>query len=341
MKEKKLNIRSSATEFLIFSAQAEADTIEVRYEDGTLWLTQKMMGVLFNVEANTITYHLKEIYDSRELEREATTRKFRVVQMEGNRNVSRETDHYNLDAIISVGYRVNSMRATQFRRWATQVLRKYTLEGYVLDRKRMENGSFLDEDYFEKLLEEIREIRLSERRFYQKITDIYATSLDYDKDSPLTRQFFAKVQNKMHYAVSHQTAAEIIYKRADSTQNHMGLTSWKNSPDGKILKSDVSIAKNYLLREELEDLGRIVNAFLDLAEGRAKRHIPMTMQDWAERIDKFLLSDDRDILENAGKISMEIAKDHAETEYEKYRIVQDQLFESDFDKIMIEADTGK
>lgn len=341
MKEKKLNIRSSATEFLIFSAQAEADTIEVRYEDGTLWLTQKMMGVLFNVESNTITYHLKEIYDSRELEREATTRKFRVVQMEGNRNVSRETDHYNLDAIISVGYRVNSMRATQFRRWATQVLRKYTLEGYVLDRKRMENGSFLDEDYFEKLLEEIREIRLSERRFYQKITDIYATSLDYDKDSPLTRQFFSKVQNKMHYAVSHQTAAEIIYNRADSTQNHMGLTSWKNSPDGKILKSDVSIAKNYLLREELEDLGRIVNAFLDLAEGRAKRHIPMTMQDWAERIDKFLLSDDRDILKNAGKISMEIAKDHAETEYEKYRIVQDQLFESDFDKIMIEADTGK
>lgn len=341
MKEKNLSIRSSAEEFLIFSAQAEADTIEVRYEDGTLWLTQKMMGILFDVEANTITYHLKEIYGSSELEREATTRKFRVVQMEGNRNVARETDHYNLDAIISVGYRVNSIRATQFRRWATQVLKKYTLEGYVLDRKRMENGSFLNEDYFEKLLEEIREIRLSERRFYQKITDIYATSLDYDKDSLLTRRFFAKVQNKMHYAVSHQTAAEIIYKRADSTQNHMGLTSWKNSPDGKILKSDVSIAKNYLLREELEDLGRIVNAFLDLAEGRAKRHIPMTMQDWAERIDKFLLSDDRDILKNAGKISMEIAKDHAETEYEKYRIVQDQLFESDFDKMMIESETGK
>lgn len=341
MKEKNLSIRSSAEEFLIFSAQAEADTIEVRYEDGTLWLTQKMMGILFDVEANTITYHLKEIYGSSELEREATTRKFRVVQMEGNRNVARETDHYNLDAIISVGYRVNSIRATQFRRWATQVLKKYTLEGYVLDRKRMENGSFLNEDYFEKLLEEIREIRLSERRFYQKITDIYATSLDYDKDSLLTRRFFAKVQNKMHYAVSHQTAAEIIYKRADSTQNHMGLTSWKNSPDGKILKSDVSIAKNYLLREELEDLGRIVNAFLDLAEGRAKRHIPMTMQDWAERIDKFLLSDDRDILKNAGEISMEIAKDHAETEYEKYRIVQDQLFESDFDKMMLESETGK
>ncbi|WP_343208580.1 virulence RhuM family protein [Anaerolentibacter hominis] len=337
MDDKSLSIRSSAAEFLVFSAQAGADTIEVRYEEGTLWLTQKMMGVLFDVEANTITYHLKEIYDSGELEREATTRKFRVVQIEGTRNVARKMDHYNLDAIISTGYRVNSIRATQFRRWATQVLKKFTLEGYVLDRKRMENGSFLDEDYFEKLLEEIREIRLSERRFYQKITDIYATSLDYDKDSPLTRQFFAKVQNKMHYAVSHQTAAEIIYKRADSTQNHMGLTSWKNSPDGKILKSDVNIAKNYLTKGGPEDLGRIVNAFLDLAEGRAKRHIPMTMQDWAERIDKFLLSDDRDVLLNAGKISMEIAKDYAETEYEKYRIVQDQLFESDFDKMVMEA----
>lgn len=231
MDNKVLNIRSSAAEFLVFSAQAGADTIEVRYEEGTLWLTQKMMGVLFDVETNTITYHLKEIYDSGELERKATTRRFRVVQMEGARNVARELDHYNLDAIISIGYRVNSIRATQFRRWATQVLKRYTLEGYVLDRKRMENGSFLDEDYFEKLLEEIREIRLSERRFYQKITDIYATSLDYDKDSPLTRRFFAKVQNKMHYAVSHQTAAEIIYKRANSTQKHMGLTSWKNSPD--------------------------------------------------------------------------------------------------------------
>ena len=228
MNGKNLSIRSSATEFLIFSAQAEANTIEVRYEEGTLWLTQKMMGILFDVEANTITYHLKEIFDSGELKREATTRKFRVVQMEGTRNVARDIDHYNLDAIISVGYRVNSIRATQFRRWATQVLRKYTLEGYVLDRKRMENGTFLDEDYFEKLLEEIREIRLSERRFYQKITDIYATSLDYDKDAPLTRRFFAKVQNKMHYAVSHQTAAEIIFKRADSTQNYAGK-QWRFS----------------------------------------------------------------------------------------------------------------
>jgi len=336
-KKQSLNIRSSAAEFLVFSMQEGKDSIEVRYENENLWLTQKMMGQLFDVESNTITYHLKEIYESGELEKESTTRKFRVVQLEGTRKVSREIEHYNLDAIISVGYRVNSMRATQFRRWATKILRIYTIQGYVMDRKRMENGSFIGEDYFEKLLEEIREIRLSERRFYQKITDIYATSVDYDKGSPLTRQFFAKVQNKMHYAVSNQTAAEIIYYRADSTQEYMGLTSWKNSPDGKILKSDVGTAKNYLSKEELEDLSRIVNAFLDLAEGRARRRIPMTMQDWAERIDKFLLADDRNVLENAGKISMEIAKEHAETEYEKYRIVQDRLFESDFDKLFIET----
>lgn len=336
-----LNVRSSAAEFLIFSMQEEADTIEVLYQDESLWLTQKMMGQLFDVESNTVTYHLKEIFNSGELEREATTRKFRVVQKEGSRSVSREIEHFNLDVIISVGYRVNSIRATQFRRWATQVLRTYTIQGYVMDRKRMENGSFIGEDYFEKLLEEIREIRLSERRFYQKIADIYATSIDYDKDSTMTRKFFAKVRNKMHYAISHQTAAEIIYIRADHKQEHMGLTSWKNSPDGKVLKSDVSIAKNYLTKDELEDLARIVNAFLDLAEGRAKRHIPMTMQDWAERINKFLLADDRDILEDAEKISMEIAKEHAETEYEKYRIVQDRLFNSDFDKMFLDVNSDK
>lgn len=336
-----LNVRSSAAEFLIFSLQEEADTIEVLYQDESLWLTQKMMGQLFDVETNTITYHLKEIFNSGELEREATTRKFRVVQKEGSRSVNREIEHFNLDVIISVGYRVNSIRATQFRRWATQVLRTYTIQGYVMDRRRMENGSFIGEDYFEKLLEEIREIRLSERRFYQKITDIYATSIDYDKDSPMTRKFFAKVQNKMHYAISHHTAAEIIYSRADHKQEHMGLTSWKNSPDGKVLKSDVSIAKNYLTKDELEDLARIVNAFLDLAEGRAKRHIPMTMQDWAERINKFLLADDRDILENAGNISMEIAKEHAEMEYEKYRIVQDRRFNSDFDKMILDVNNDK
>ncbi len=334
MAKKELTIRSSAAEFLIFEEQSHADGIEVIYQDNTLWMSQRMMGLLFDVESNTITYHLGEIYNSGELEQISTTRKIRVVQQEGKRNVNREIDHYNLDAIISVGYRVNSMRATQFRRWATQVLSQYAQKGYVIDRKRMENGTFLDEDYFEELLEEIREIRLSERRFYQKLTDIYATSMDYDKNAPMTKLFFSKIQNQLHYAVSHQTAAEIIYTRADSTKGHMGLSTWKKAPDGKILKSDVAIAKNYLSKEELDDLSLIVNAILDFAEARAKRHVPMTMQDWAERMEKYLLSDDRDILTDAGKISMEIAKDHAESEYEKYRITQDRLYESDFDKFV-------
>lgn len=337
MAKNELTIRSSAAEFLIFEEQSHADGAEVVYQDGTLWMSQRMMGLLFDVEPNTITYHLGEIYKTGELEQVSTTRKIRVVQQEGKRNVNREIDHYNLDAIISVGYRVNSIKATQFRRWATQVLSKYSQKGYVIDRKRMENGAFLNEDYFEELLEEIREIRLSERRFYQKLTDIYATSMDYDKDSPMTKQFFARIQNQLHYAVSHQTAAEIIYTRADSTKNHMGLSVWKKAPDGKILKSDVTIAKNYLSKEELDDLSLIVNAILDFAEARARRHIPMTMQDWAERMEKYLLSDDRDILTDAGKISMEIAKDHAESEYEKYRIIQDQLYESDFDKLVMDA----
>ena len=336
---KSLKIRNSTAEFLIFEKQSKADSIEIRYEDENLWLTQKMMAELFDVESNTITYHLKEIFASGELEQSSTTRKFRVVQKEGEREVNRDIDHYNLDAVISVGYRVNSIRATQFRRWATQVLKQYAITGYVIDRKRMENGAFLDEDYFERLLQEIREIRLSERRFYQKITDIYSTSIDYDKSAPITKAFFAKVQNKMHYAITGNTAAEIIYKRADSAKEHMGLTTWEKSPDGKIIKLDVSIAKNYLLKDELEDLGRIVSAFLDLAESAAKRHVPMTMEDWAKRIDKFLLADDRDVLKNAGTISMEIAKSHAETEFEKYRITQDRLFESDFDKLVEE--TGK
>lgn len=337
MAKNKLTVRSSAAEFLIFEEQSHADGVEVIYQDGTLWMSQRMMGLLFDVESNTITYHLGEVYKSGELEQSSTTRKIRVVQQEGTRNVNREIDHYNLDAIISVGYRVNSIKATQFRRWATKILSQYTQKGYVIDRKRMENGAFLDEDYFEELLEEIREIRLSERRFYQKLTDIYATSMDYDKNSPTTKLFFAKIQNQLHYAVSHQTAAEIIYTRANSTKDHMGLFTWKKAPDGKILKSDVSIAKNYLSKEELDDLSLIVNAILDFAEARAKRHIPMTMQDWAERMEKYLLSDDRDILTDASKISMEIAKDHAESEYEKYRIVQDQLYESDFDKLIQDA----
>lgn len=328
---KELSIRSSAAEFLIFETQAKEDSIQVRYEDNTLWLTQKMMAQLFSVESNTITYHLQDLFRSKEITEDSTTRKFRVVQTEGNRQVTREILHYNLEAIISVGYRVNSIKATQFRRWATGILQQYAIKGYVLDKKRMENGSFLGEDYFEELLEEIREIRLSERRFYQKITDIYSTAMDYDKDSPITKEFFSKVQNKLHFAVSHQTATEIVYDRADHTKQNMGLTTWKNVPNGKIIKSDVSVAKNYLSKEEIDDLEHIVSAFLDIAENRAKRKIPMTMEDWASRIDKFLLADDRDILEDAGKISAEIAKEKAESEFEMYRVIQDRTFKSDFD----------
>lgn len=337
-KDKKLQIRNSTAEFLVFTNQNKTSTIEVRYEDESIWLSQKLMAELFDVEVNTINYHLKEIYKSSEIQENGTVRKFRIVQQEGKRQVNREVDFYNLDAIISVGYRVNSIRATQFRQWATQVLREYAIKGYVLDKKRMENGVFLDEDYFEHLLEEIREIRLSERRFYQKITDIYSTSIDYNTDAPTTKEFFAKVQNKLHYAIHNHTAAELIVKRADSKKEHMGLTSWKNSPKGKILKSDVSIAKNYLSHEELESLGRIVNAYLDLAEERAKRKIPMTMEDWARRLDLFLQFDDRKILQNAGTISAEIAKSHAESEFEKYRIIQDQLYQSDFDDLMNKLD---
>lgn len=335
---KKIQIRNSTSEFLIFTNQSKTSSIEVRYEDETIWLSQKLMSELFDVEVNTINYHLKEIYKSGEIQEERTIRKFRIVQQEGERQVNREIYFYNLDAIISVGYRVNSVRATQFRQWATQVLKEYAIKGYVVDRQRMENGSFLDEDYFEHLLEEIREIRLSERRFYQKITDIYATSIDYNKDAPTTKDFFAKVQNKLHYAIHQHTAAELIESRADSNKDYMGLTSWKNSPNGKILKSDVSIAKNYLTKEELDSLGRIVNAYLELAENRAKRQIPMTMEDWAKRLDLFLQFDDREILQNAGKISTEIAKQYAECEFEKYRIIQDKLFQSDFDKLVENID---
>ncbi len=337
-KSKKIQIRNSTAEFLIFTNQSKTSTIEVRYEDETIWLSQKLMSELFDVEVNTINYHLKEIYKSGEIQEQATIRKFRIVQQEGNRTVNRDVEFYNLDAIISVGYRVNSVRATQFRQWATQVLKEFAIKGYVLDRKRMENGAFLDEDYFEHLLEEIREIRLSERRFYQKVTDIYATSIDYNKDAIITKEFFAKVQNKLHYAIHQHTAAELIVERADSQKEYMGLTSWKNSPNGKILKSDVTIAKNYLTKDELDSLGRIVNAYLDLAENRAKRKIPMTMEDWAKRLDLFLQHDDREILQNAGKISHEMANEYAETEFEKYRIIQDQLFQSDFDKLINKLD---
>jgi len=336
-----LIIRSSSAEFLIFEQQKKEKGIEVRFEDGDLWLTQKAMGQLYDCTSDNVGLHLKNIYNDNELDKQSTTEEFSVVQKEGNREVKRDVKYYNLDAVISVGYRVNSDRAIQFRRWATNVLKEFAKKGYILDKKRMENGVFFDEDYFEAVLAEIREIRLSERRFYQKITDIYTTAIDYDSKSPTTIKFFKKVQNKMHYAVTHNTAAEIIYNRADSEKENMGLTSWRNSPNGKILETDVVIAKNYLTKDELEDLELIVSAFLDLAERRAKRNIPMTMEDWANRIDKYLLSDDLDILKDAGKISHEIACDKALTEFEKYRVKQDKFYKSDFDKLMIEAEKNK
>ena len=335
---KDLIIRSSSAEFLIFERQTHDKGIQVRFEEGDLWLTQKAMSELYDCSIDNISLHLKNIYNDLELDKESTTEDFSIVQKEGNREVKRTIKYYNLDAVISVGYRVNSDRAIQFRRWATNILKEFSKKGYIIDRKRMENGTFFDEDYYDSLLAEIREIRLSERRFYQKITDIYATSVDYDSKSPTTIKFFKKVQNKMHYAISHQTAAEIIYNRADSEKEYMGLTSWKNSPNGKILETDVVIAKNYLSKEELEQLELIVSAFLDLAEARAKRNVPMTMEDWATRIDKYLLSDDRDILKDAGKISHEIACDKALTEFEKYRVKQDKLYKSDFDLLMEETE---
>lgn len=334
---KNLMIRSSSAEFLIFEKQKQENGIEVRFEEGDLWLTQKAISQLFDTTRNNITIHLKDIYNSLELEEISTSKDFLLVQKEGIREVKRKVKYYNLDVVISIGYRVNSDKAIQFRRWATNVLKEFSKKGYIIDKKRMENGVFFDEDYFESLLSEIREIRLSERRFYQKITDIYATSIDYDRKSPTTIKFFKKVQNKMHYAISHQTAPEIIYNRADSKKEHMGLTSWKNSPKGKIVETDVVTAKNYLTKKELKNLELIVSAFLDLAERRAINNIPMTMEDWANRIDKYLLSDDLDILKDAGEISYEIAKDKALTEFEKYRINQDKLYKSDFDMLIEET----
>jgi len=336
--DKKLQIRNSTAEFLIFTGQAGEKSIEARYEDETIWLTQKLMATLFEVTVPTINEHLKNIFASGELGQDSAIRKFRITAADGKKY---STKLYNLDAIISVGYRVNSVRATQFRQWATHVLREFAIKGFVLDKKRLENGTFLGEDYFERLLEEIREIRLSERRFYQKITDIYTTSMDYNKDAPTTRDFFAKVQNKLHFAIHGHTAAEIIMKRADSQKDHMGLTSWANSPDGKILKSDVLVAQNYLAQDELESLARIVNAYLDLAEDRARRKIPMTMEDWARRLDLFLEFSEREILQDKGKITTEIARAHGESEFEKYRIVQDRLFESDFDRIINQIEDEK
>ncbi len=329
---KKFEIRNSTAEFLIFQIEGKEDGVQVVYHNESVWCTQKVMAQLFDCSSDNIGLHLKNIYETGELAQEATTENFSVVQTEGERQVNRKLKFYNLDAIISVGYRVNSTRATQFRQWCTFILRQFAIRGYVIDKKRMENGSFIGEDYFEHLLAEIREIRLSERRFYQKLTDIYATSIDYNRDAPTTRLFFKKVQNKMHYAVHGHTADELIIDRANAEKEHMGLTTWENAPDGKIVKPDVSIAKNYLKESELEDMGRIVNSFLDLAEDMARRHIPMTMEDWAKRIDKFLDLTDRPVLTDAGHVSAEQAKEYAETEFEKYRIIQDKLFQSDFDR---------
>ena len=327
-------IRNSTVEFLIFQVEGKEQGVEVYYKDKTVWCTQKAMSMLFDCSTDNISLHLRNIYDSGELEEKATTEKISVVRQEGTREVNRSLHFYNLDAVISVGYRVNSIRATQFRQWATSVLREFAIRGYVLDKKRMENGSFLGEDYFEHLLAEIREIRLSERRFYQKLTDIYATAIDYNRDAPTTRLFFKMMQNKMHYAVHRRTAAELIVERADAEQEHMGLTSWENAPDGKIVKTDVAVAKNYLKEVELADMGQLVNGVLELAERMAKRHIPMTMEDWAKQIDSILAAGGNEVLQTTGQVSAEQAKKYAETEFEKYRIIQDRLFQSDFDRFM-------
>ena len=326
---KNIEIRNSTAEFLIFMLEGKENGIQVMYKNETIWATQKAMAQLFDVGVPAISKHLKNIFESGELDGNSVISKMETTASDGK---NYDTTFYNLDAIISVGYRVNSVRATQFRQWCTFVLRQFAIRGYVLDHKRMENGAFLGVDYFEHLLAEIREIKLSERRFYQKLTDIYATAIDYNKAAPTTRLFFKKVQNKMHYAVHGHTATELIIERANANKEHMGLTTWENAPNGKIVKTDVSVAKNYLREKELEEMGRIVNASLDMAESMAKRHIPMTMEDWAKRIDKFINLFESSILQDSGKVSAEYAKEFAESEFEKYRIIQDRLFQSDFDR---------
>ena len=327
--EKSLQIRNSTVEFLTFVLDGKEDGVQVMYTDETIWLTQDAIAVLFDKGRTTIVEHLKNIFNEGELDRDSVCRKFRHTASDG-KNYS--VNYYNLDAVISVGYRANSVRATEFRRWCTNVLRQFAIRGYVIDKKRMENGSFIGQDYFEHLLAEIREIRLSERRFYQKLTDIYSTAIDYSSDAATTKLFFKKIQNKIHYAVHGHTAAELIVERASAEKEHMGLTTWENAPDGKIVKPDVSVAKNYLNELELEDMGRLVNAVLDMAERMAKRHIPMTMEDWSKRMDIILEAGGDAILDDAGQISAEYAKNFAESEFEKYRIIQDRLFESDFDR---------
>lgn len=332
-------IRSSAAEYLTFIAASGESGVNVIYADENIWLSQKMMGVLYNVETHTVNYHLKKIFSDHELDENSVIRKFRITAKDGKQY---QTNHYNLSAIIAVGYKVNSERAVIFRKWATQVLEEYTIKGFAMDDERLKNnGSILGKKYFEEQLQRIREIRLSERKFYQKITDIYSTAIDYDFNAASTKRFFATVQNKLHWAIHGNTAAEVIVNRADHQKENMGLTTWKDAPKGKIQKFDVSVAKNYLTENEMQQLQRLVSAYLDIAEDMAHRHIPMTMEDWEIRLNKFIAATDRDILQNAGKITAEIAKAHAETEFEKYRITQDRLFESDFDRMIQQLPPNK
>lgn len=331
-------IRSSAAEYLTYVAAAGENGVELRYEDENIWLTQKMLSELYGVSTSAINQHIKKIYEDKELEEKSTIKNFLIVQDEGKRKISRNVIHYNLQMIIAVGFKVDNERAIQFRKWANQIVKDFTIKGWVMDDERLKNdGSILTKKYFEEQLERIREIRMSERKFYQKITDIYATSIDYDKTAKATIRFFSSVQNKLHYAVSGNTAAEIIYNRADSQKENMGLTSWKGAPDSKIHKYDVVIAKNYLSEKEIGQLERMVSAYLDLAEMQAMRHIPMTMEDWEERLNGFLTLWDHDVLKDNGKISVEMAKIHAETEFEKYRIVQDKIYISDFDELLLKS----
>lgn len=338
-KEEK-SIRSSAAEYLTYVASVgdESSSVEMRYENENIWLTQKMMSVLYDVSKQTISQHIQRIFNDGELIPEATVKKYLTVQVEGNRQISRNLEHYNLQMIIAVGFKVNNQRAVQFRKWAGQIVKDYTIQGWTMDKERLIKGHMFTDEYFERQLQYIREIRLSERKFYQKVTDLYATAFDYDKNSKTTKQFFQTVQNKLHYATHRHTAAELIYERANADKEHMGLTTWENAPDGKIIKADVTIAKNYLDEKEMNYLERIVSLYLDYAELQAERKIPMSMEDWAKRLDGFLEFNGTEILIGTGKISAEQAKLHAETEFEKYRIIQDRLFMSDYDRYMLELE---
>ena len=333
-----VSIKSSAAEYLTYVAAIgdNPQSFEIRYEEENIWLTQKMMATLYDVDIRTVNEHIQRIISDGELIKDSTVRNFRIIQQEGTRQVQRGVLHYNLQMIISVGFKVNNERAIQFRKWAGQIVKDYTIQGWVMDKERLIKGHMFTDEYFERQLQQIREIRLSERKFYQKVTDLYSTAFDYDKDSVTTKRFFQVVQNKMHYAVHRHTAVELIVERADAKKKNMGLTTWENAPSGKIIKADVSVAKNYLSEKEMDFMERLVSLYLDYAELQAERHIPMSMEDWATRLDGFLEFNGNQILTDAGKISAEQAKLHAETEYEKYRIVQDRIFKSDFDRFLEE-----